>query len=464
MRLTFLGAAGTVTGSKAWLSLRNRDYLVDCGLFQGPPVLEQRNWQPLPFDLRHLDAVLLTHAHLDHSGYVPRLVHDGYRGPVFVSEPTADLLGLLWPDAAHLEVERATYANRKGYSKHQPAQPLYTVPDASRALRSLQAVPVARRVPIDDELIATFHRAGHILGSAIVECELQEDGAAVRVVFSGDLGRYDQPVMREPAPIRDADYLVLESTYGDREHGDEAVDEQLARVVNATVKRGGVLLIPAFAVGRTQELLYRLRRLEDEGGIPRLPVYIDSPMATDSTDIYCRHGDEHNLRVDLLMDHDQCPLRCRDTHFTRSVAASKRINRMTGSAIIISASGMCSGGRVVHHLKQRLPDARNTVLLVGFQAAGTRGRALRDGATRVRIHGRFVPVRAQVEVIDGLSAHADQDDLMRWLGGFQRAPRQTFIVHGEPRASAALASRITAELGWAVTIARANRSYPLRPA
>lgn len=461
MRLTFLGAAGTVTGSKAWLAVGERDYLVDCGLFQGSRALEQRNWQELPLAGRRLDAVVLTHAHLDHSGYVPRLVRDGYRGPVLVSEPTADLLGLLWPDAAHLEEERAEYASRKGYSRHQPALPLYTGEDATRALRSLRAIRVAEAVPVDDQLSVTLHRAGHILGSAVVECELRDGSEHTRIVFSGDLGRYGQPVMREPAPIRETDYLVLESTYGDRLHDDEGVDVQLARVVNATAERGGVVLIPAFAVGRTQEVLYHLRRLEDAGSIPRVPVYIDSPMAIDATDIYCRHGDEHNLRVDLLMDHDQCPLRCHDTRFTRTVEASKRLNTISGPAIIISASGMCSGGRIVHHLKQRLPDRRNTVLLVGYQAAGTRGRALRDGAARVQIHGGFVPVRAQVEVIDGLSAHADQDDLMRWLGGFERAPRQTFIVHGELEASGALAARIERDLGWPVSVASPRRSIAL---
>lgn len=448
VRLTFLGAAGTVTGSKYLLSIGDHEYLIDCGLFQGSHETRERNWQPLPLDLHRLRAVVLTHAHIDHTGYVPRLVQQGYRGPVYASEPTIALLGLLLPDSGHLQEEEAEYANRKRYSRHQPALPLYTAEQAELALKSLAPLPVDERVEIDERLAVTLHRAGHILGSAIVECEVSDGDERLTIVFSGDLGRYGQPVMRDPASLARADYLVIESTYGDRRHGEEAVDDRLAAVVTATAHRGGMVIIPAFAVGRAQEVLYHLRRLEDAGRIPALPVYIDSPMAVDATDLYCKFGDEHNLSVSLLMDQERCPLRCHETHFLRTVDQSKQLNGRQEPAIVISASGMCSGGRVVHHLKHRLPDPRNTVLIVGYQAAGTRGRALVEGARYVQIHGTHVPVRAHVEVIDGLSAHADQDDLQRWLDGFESPPTRTFVVHGEPAASETLTALIGRRARW----------------
>lgn len=448
IRLTFLGAAGTVTGSKYRLSVGEREYLIDCGLFQGSATLEEDNWQPLPFETRRLQAVVLTHAHLDHSGWVPRLVSEGYRGQIYASEPTIALLGLLLPDAGRLEEEQADYANRKQYSRHQPALPLFTEKDAEAALRLLAALPVDECVAIDECLSVTLHRAGHILGSAIVECEVTDGDERLTVVFSGDLGRYGQPVMRDPAAVAGADYLVVESTYGDRHHGDEQVDDRLAELITAAVRRRGAIVIPAFAVGRAQEVLYHVRQLEEAGRIPKLPVYVDSPMAIDATSIYCQFGDEHNLRVSLLMDDDRCPLRCHDTHFVRTVDASKRLNELQGPAIVISASGMCNGGRVVHHLKRRLPDPRSTILFVGYQAVGTRGRALVEGAREVRIHGQEVPVRAHVEVVDGLSAHADQDDLQRWLSGFHQPPATTFVVHGEPDASATLTDLINRRPGW----------------
>lgn len=448
IRLTFLGAAGAVTGSKYRLSVGGREYLIDCGLFQGSTELEEGNWQPLPFEPSRVQAVVLTHAHLDHSGWVPRLVSEGYRGRIYASEPTIALLGLLLPDAARLEEEQAEYANRKQYSRHQPALPLYTEEDAEAALRSMSALPVDKCVAIDECLSVTLRRAGHILGSAIVECEVTDGDERLTIVFSGDLGRYDQPVMRDPAAIAAADYLVVESTYGDRHHDEEQVDDRLAELITAAVHRRGTIVIPAFAVGRAQEVLYHVRQLEEAGRIPNLPVYVDSPMAIDATSIYCRFGDEHNLRVSLLMDDDRCPLRCHETHFVRTVDASKRLNELQGPAIVISASGMCNGGRVVHHLKHRLPDPRSTILFVGYQAVGTRGRALVEGAREVRIHGQEVPVRARIEVIDGLSAHADQDDLQRWLSGFEQPPATTFVVHGEPEASATLTELINQRPGW----------------
>ena len=445
VKLTFLGAAGTVTGSKYLLSTGGRNYLVDCGLFQGPDELEQLNWEGLPLAPAELDAVVLTHAHLDHSGYLPRLVKRGYSGPVYASEATCALLGLLLPDSGYLQEEHAGYANRKSYSRHKPALPLYTDDQALESLKLLRPVKLGEPFTVDEKLTVTMRPAGHILGSAILECEL--DG--LKIVFSGDLGRYDQEVMKSPASVAHADYLLVESTYGDREHGEAPIEEQLAPVVNAAVERDGALLIPSFAVGRTQHVLYYLRKLQDQKRIPEVPIYVDSPMAIDATAIYCRFGDEHNLNVDLLMDEQACPLRCRETRFTRTVHESKRLNDAPGPLIIISASGMCTGGRILHHLKHRLPDSKNTVLFVGYQAQGTRGRRLLEGAETLRIHGTTVPVRAQIAQIDGLSAHGDARELMRWLSGFETEPQQAFLVHGEPHAAQALEERIRKQLSWA---------------
>ena len=445
VKLTFLGAAGTVTGSKYWLSIGNKNYLIDCGVFQGPDELEQLNWERLPIAPAELDAVVLTHGHIDHSGYLPRLVKMGYSGPVYASEATCALLELLLPDSGYLQEEQASYANRKGYSRHKPALPLYTHDQALRSLKSLRPVKLEEPFAVDERLTVTMRPAGHILGSAALECEL--DGA--KLVFSGDLGRYDQEVMKSPASVAHADYLLVESTYGDREHGQTPIEDQLAPIVNAAVERGGALLIPSFAVGRTQHVLYYLRKLQDQKRIPNLPIHLDSPMAIDATAIYCRFGDELNLNVNLLMDEEACPLRCRETHFARTVDESKWLNDAPGPMVIISASGMCTGGRIVHHLKHRLPDPQNTVLFVGYQAQGTRGRMLVEGREEIKIHGMTVPVRAQIAQIDGLSAHGDAHELMRWLSGFEAPPKRTFLVHGEPHASEALEKRIREQLGWA---------------
>jgi len=442
--LQFLGAAGTVTGSKYRLEHGENTYLIDCGLFQGPRELEQLNWEGLPLDADKLDAVCLTHAHIDHTGYLPRLVQMGYRGPVHASAPTCSLLELLLPDSGHLQEEQARYANKKGHSRYTPAHPLYTQEQAVRALKTLVPHPLDQPFRVDEHLTITLRPAGHILGSAILECEL--DG--LKIVFSGDLGRYDQEVMGPPATVRAADVLIVESTYGDRLHGKASLEAQLAQVVKATVERGGVLLIPSFAVGRTQQILYFLRKLQGQKEIPDIPVAIDSPMATDATRIYCEFGDGHNLNVNLLMDDQACPLRCPDTQFTQSVEESKQLNHAPGPRVIVSASGMCNGGRIVHHLKQRLPDPKNTVLFVGYQARGTRGRALVDGVKEIKIHGAPVSVRAQIATIDGLSAHGDYGELLRWLSCFESPPQQTFIVHGEPQAAKAFQNHVKERLGW----------------
>jgi metallo-beta-lactamase family protein len=450
--LTFLGAAGTVTGSKYWLRTGDRQILLDCGLFQGFKDLRLRNWSAPPFEPPTLDAVVLSHAHLDHSGYLPLLARQGFRGPIYCTSGTADLLAILLPDAGRLQEEDAERANRRGYSKHQPALPLYTEDDARAVLARIEPRPYGESFEVAHDVRAVLRRAGHILGSASVELQI---GASPprSVVFSGDLGRWGRPILRDPEPVGSADVLLVESTYGDRLHPPDAASE-LARIVNECASRGGALIVPAFAVGRTQELVWTLRRLEEEERIPKLPVFIDSPMAIDVTDLYCRHPEDHDLEMKLLMDARRCPLCCHRYHLARTREESKALNRFQGSLIIISASGMATGGRVLHHLQSRLPDPRTTVLLAGFQAAGTRGRALQEGAPTVRIHGQDVRVKARVETLQGLSAHADQSEILRWLSGFERPPRQTYVVHGEPSSAQVLAGVIRGQLGWNVCVAR----------
>lgn len=457
--LQFLGAAGTVTGSKHLLRVGGRQILLDCGLFQGLKELRQRNWQPMPFEPRSIDAVVLSHAHLDHSGALPLLVRQGFRGPIWCTPGTRDLLRVLLLDAAHLQEEEAEYANRRGYTKHTPAEPLFRAADATAALGLVETTSYGERFAVGEGIVVTLRRAGHILGSATVEVELEREHSR-RIVFSGDLGRWGRPILRDPDPVSSADVVLIESTYGDRLHGGDPANE-LATVIRRTADRGGVVVVPSFAVGRTQELIWTLRRLEDEGRIPSLPTFIDSPMAIDVTEIYCRHPEDHNLDMKLLMDAERCPLCCRQYHLLRTARESRTLNERSGPMIIISASGMATGGRVLHHLKWRLPDERNTVLLPGFQAAGTRGRTLRDGARSVRIHGELVPVRAEVVTVDGLSAHADQSELLRWLGGFTSPPRRVFVVHGEAGPAEALAVAIRSRLGWQVDVARDRQVVPL---
>src|SRR5262249_50905473 len=367
-------------------------------------------------------------AHIDHCGYLPVLARDGYRGPVYCSSGTADLLHVMLPDAAHLQEEDAEAANRYGYSKHQPALPLYTLKDAEAVLRLLRPQKYDQVFPVANNVQAVLRPTAHILGSASIELDLGT-GAPFRLVFSGDLGRWHRPILRDPELVTNADLLLTEATYGNRTHPPDASD-RLARIVSETADRGGALVVPAFAVGRTQELLWMLRQLEDTRRVPTLPVYLDSPMAINVSEIYARHPEDHNLDMQKLVDAHQSPLCSHQFHVTRTRDESKAINALIGPLIVISANGMATGGRVLHHLKQRLPDSRNTVLLPGFQSGGTRGRALQDGARYVRIHGQDVPVRAKVEKIDGLSAHADRGELLRWFAGFESPPKMTYIVHG----------------------------------
>lgn len=459
-RLKFLGGAGTVTGSKYLVEVNGCQVLLDCGLFQGLKPLRLRNWQPPPFNAGDIEAVVLSHAHVDHSGYLPLLVRHGFRGTIFCTAATEALLRVLLLDAAHLQEEEAALANRHGYSKHTPALPLYTTADAEAALRLTRPQPYGQAFPVAAGVTALFRRAGHILGAATVELRLG-DQKPVRLVFSGDLGRWQRPILRDPELVSAADVLLVESTYGNRTHSPDPAGA-LAAVVREAAAKGGALIVPSFAVGRAQELIWTLRQLEDAEAIPSLAVFIDSPMAINVTDIYCQHPEEHDLEMKLLMDERRCPLCCRQYRLVRTPAESKALNERRGPMIIISASGMATGGRVLHHLKLRLPDERTTILLPGFQAAGTRGRALQEGAEEVRIHGQRVPVRAKVVTLDGFSAHADRDEILRWASGFHHPPRDVFVVHGELQASDALAETLRARLGWNARVAKDGETVSLR--
>ena len=449
--LRFLGAAGTVTGAKFLIRLDDTRVLLDCGLFQGQKPLRLRNWSAMPFDPRGLAAIVLSHAHIDHSGYLPLVVREGFRGPVYCTSGTADLLEIMLRDSARLQEEDADRANLHGYSKHRPALPLYGLADAEAALRRLEPRAYGAEFDVATGVCALFRRAGHILGAATVELRVGARSPA-RLVYSGDLGRPGRPILRDPEPVTTADVLLVESTYGDRTHPTDAV-ERLTALVRETAERGSALLVPAFAVGRTQELVWTLRRLEDEGRVPSLPVYVDSPMAIAATDVYCRHPEDHDLDMKLLMDTKRCPLCCRTYTLVRSTEESRALNQLAGPMIVIAGSGMATGGRILHHLKQRLPDRSTTVLLPGFQAAGTRGRSLQEGASHLRIHGADVPVNARIETIDGFSAHADRAEILAWLRGFERPPRQTWVVHGEPAAAEALAATLRDELRWKADVA-----------
>ena len=443
MRLTFLGAAGTVTGSRYLVEHEDARILVDCGLFQGYKQLRLRNWKPLPFEPRSLDAVVLTHAHLDHSGYLPLLVKQGFRGPVYASEASAALCGILLPDSGHLQEEDARYANRRGYSKHSPALPLYTEADARRSLSSFRPLVFGTEREVAPGLNVKLATSGHILGAASVRVR----SGAHTLTFSGDVGRLDDPVMRSPAPLEPTDYLVLESTYGDRRHAPADPEEHLGEVIRRTAARGGVVIVPAFAVGRAQTLLYLIHRLKARRAIPPvLPVYLNSPMAVDVTELYHKHRPLHRLTS------EQCREMCQAAEFVNDVEASKALNAKRFPMVIIAASGMATGGRVLHHLKAFAPDPRNTILFSGHQAAGTRGAALLDGATTIKIHGQVVPVRAEVAALDNLSAHADYAEIVEWLRAGSARPRTTFITHGEAKAADAMRQHLRDALGWEASV------------
>jgi metallo-beta-lactamase family protein len=437
-RLGFFGAAGTVTGSRYLLEQGGTRVLVDCGLFQGYKKLRERNWREPGFEPAGLSAVVLTHAHLDHSGYLPRLCESGFRGPVYCTEGTRDLLRILLPDSGFLQEEEAKHAARFGYSRHATPEPLYTRQQAERCLERLQPVAFARTFSVARDVSATFTRAGHIVGSA---CAALESGG-IRLTFSGDVGRPLDPIMNPPEALSDTDYLVIESTYGDRRHPAEDANELIAGIVNRTVEKAGVLVIPAFAVGRAQHLLHILDVLKRAHRIPALPVFLDSPMAIDATQVFRAHEEEHRLT------REECRSMFELTTFSKTSDDSKAIDAASGPMIIISASGMATGGRVLHHLARFLPDARNTVLLVGYQGSGTRGRSLVDGCDELKIHGRYVPVRAKIIQAQTLSAHADYAELCAWLSGSKLSPKRVFVTHGEPSASDALRRRLKDSFAW----------------
>lgn len=445
MRILFAGATGTVTGSRYLVEIGGSAVLVDCGLFQGLKSLRERNWAPLPFDLARVDAVVLTHAHIDHSGYLPKLVKAGFRGRIWCTRGTSDLVRILLPDSGFLQEEEARRANKYGYSKHRPALPLYTRADAERCLAQLRPIGYRETFEPVRGVTARFTRAGHILGSA---CLTLSDGRHT-VGFSGDVGRALDPVMRAAEPLPRCDTLIVESTYGDRKHPEEDVGAQLGAIVRATVARAGTLVIPAFAVGRAQHLLHLLAELKAQGTIPEtLPVYLDSPMATNATDLFCRHPDDHKL------SREQCRRMCELPVYTATAEQSKEIDRTSESKVIISASGMATGGRILHHLRRFLPESKNTVLLVGYQAAGTRGRALLERTDELKLYGQYVTVRAEVKHLQGLSAHADYSELLAWLRASEISPRQVFVTHGEPGPADAMRRRIRDTLGWPAVVPR----------
>jgi metallo-beta-lactamase family protein len=478
-RLTFHGAAETVTGSKYLLETDGAagpgaagsggtgpggtgpggTVLFDCGLFQGLKALRLMNWAPLAFDAQAVQAVVLTHAHIDHIGYLPRFVKQGFRGPAYCTPATEDLAEIMLLDAAKIQEGDAEYANRKGFSKHHPALPLFDADDAAQALRQLKAVRRGEWFQAAGPIWCRYHDAGHLLGSAMIEVEIRSAEKPLRILFSGDVGRYDAPLYHDPSPPPACDYLICESTYGNREHPHVNLLDELADAVTQAIRRGGVMLVPAFAVGRSQQLIYLLRVLIEQNRIPELPIFVDSPMAVDATSVYCAHAEDHDLSEGELTG-AHCVLDGRNVHLARTVSESKAINQVPGPAVIIASSGMMTGGRILHHLKQRLPSERNTILLAGFMAEGTRGRLLEDGADRLRIHGGDVPARAAITKLSGMSGHAGHSELLRWLSPLA-PPKRTFVTHGEKPSATALADELRTTRGWKTCVPRLGESFDL---
>lgn len=442
MKITFLGATGTVTGSKYLLTVDHQRILVDCGLFQGYKELRLRNWSSLPVDPKTLDAVVITHAHIDHTGYLPLLVKKGFSGPIYATEATYDLCSLLLPDSGHIQEEDAKRANKYGYSKHSPALPLYTKADAEFALKQFKCVKYGEPFPFMQEGHMTWHRAGHILGSSFIEFDVH----GVKTLFTGDMGRLQDPVMKPPATIESLDYLIIESTYGNRVHDKSHPKDKIAQIINETAKRGGTVLIPSFAVGRAQSLLFYLSELKRENRIPNLPIFLDSPMAINATNILCKHANEHQLTP------KQCHQACDVATYTNTPDESKAIDQQPMPKIIISASGMATGGRILHHLKVFAPDHRSTILFTGYQAGGTRGARILKGEKEIKLLGQTISVNARVESLTNTSAHADYEEMLIWLNRFKKAPRKVFITHGETDAANSFKTHIEAELGWECSV------------
>jgi metallo-beta-lactamase family protein len=457
--LSFHGGAGTVTGSRHLLESDAASLLVDCGLFQGPRELRRRNWEAPGFEASSVDVVALTHAHIDHSGYLPRLVRDGFRGPIYTTPATADVVDLLLRDSARIQEEDAEYANKKGFSEHDPALPLYTVRDAERAIGQIEVVEFGEWARAGKDLRFRFKNAGHIIGSGMVEVELADREPALRLVFSGDVGRYDAPLVQDPSAPPDCDVLVIESTYGDRAHPDQPIEAQLAALLTTVLESGGTMLVPAFAVGRSQQLVYLLHETMKSEPRLRMPIHMDSPMAIDTTGIYRRYPEESGLES-IRMRSGSDVIYDRNVFLHKTREDSMRLNDLAGPRVIISSSGMMTGGRVLHHLRRLLPAPENVIVLAGYQAPGTRGWRLKQGEPSLRIHGQDVPVKARLEEISGLSAHADCNQLLRWVRDLP-PPRVTYVTHGDGEASEALARRLREELDFRCEIPALGDSHEL---
>lgn len=460
--ITFWGAAGTVTGSKYLVDNNHKRVLIDCGLFQGPRELRERNWAEAPFPAASVDAVLLTHAHIDHTGYLPRFVKQGFRGPVYCSRGTADLLRILLPDSARLQEEEADYRNRHHVTRHNPALPLYTEEDAEAALELLQVVKNdGEPCKIVKGISAEFRIAGHILGSSQVLVLIETDHGVRRILFSGDLGKYDQPIIRDPVAPPACEYLVVESTYGDRTHDPEEPKIALERVIKSAAEHNGEILIPAFAVGRAQEILYLIRELEDEKRVPVLPVILDSPMASKATKVYANRREEHDEEYVTASAGNANPMHTHSMTASVSKEDSKQLNTQRGARVIISASGMMTGGRVLHHALRVLPDPNATVVFVGYQAGGTLGRRVADGQKEVKVLGQWVPVRCQLVRIGGFSAHADWQEVIRWLQDLSAPPSRVFVTHGEVGSATAMAEHIRERFNWPVEVPEHGQQFEL---
>jgi len=461
VRLKFFGGARTVTGSKYLLEVDNFKILVDCGLFQGIKELRLKNWEQFPIAVEEIDAVFITHAHIDHTGYLPRLVREGYGGPIYCTKPTEDLMRIMLMDSAKLQEEEAAFARKKGYSKHENPQPLYNTRDVENVLPMIKSYDFSELVSITENIKIKFHNAGHILGASVIEVLLYGSSQKKRLLFSGDLGREEDVLLYPPAVFHYADILLIESTYGNRENPQGDHLTELAEVINRSMERGGCLLIPAFAVGRTQTILYYLKLLSESGRIPDVPIYFDSPMAFSVTEIYLKYFEYHKLEESSLQLNNGSAFDFKNLEYKQSQSESIGINDIKRNAIIISSSGMCTGGRIMHHLFHRLQRSDDTLLFIGYQAEGTRGRRILEGEETVKLFGLEIPVKCHVEKLEGFSAHADQAELMDWIENFQDSPKSVFVVHGEERSALDFAQLIDQKYRWNVNVPSYHETFEL---